>query len=323
MSNKKVGCGCIGCSIPLVVFITILVVIISLSVFGFMKGGLANRDNIDKAFINELDIKLPAEVIFNIGPLPITNTIITTWISMAILILIAFFFTRKPKLILGKMQNVMEMIIEWFFNFCKDVAGDQNARRFFPVVMTIFLLVIVNSLTNLIPGYNSISVPTTEGSVHLLRGANTDINTALSLSIISFVCVTYWGLQSQKFGFFKQFINVGRLAKGGKKLFTGKAKSALGDIGFGIIDVFVGFLELLSYLIRLISFTFRLFGNMLGGEILVLILFYLLVFVGFGGIQVIYIFEMLVGVIQGLIFGGLTLVFATLAVTPHEEEEHS
>jgi len=90
----------------------------------------------------------------------------------------------------------------------------------------------------------------------------------------------------------------------------------------GVIDTFVGFLEFFSELIRIISFTFRLFGNMTGGEILILILFFLLGFAGFGAIQLGYAFEILVGVVQALIFSGLTLVFATMAAEKHGEEEH-
>ena len=90
-----------------------------------------------------------------------------------------------------------------------------------------------------------------------------------------------------------------------------EGRSAISAIG--VIDIFVGFLEFFSEFIRIVSFTFRLFGNMTGGEILILILFFLLGFAGFGAIQVGYIFEILVGVVQALIFSGLTLVFATMA----------
>jgi F-type H+-transporting ATPase subunit a len=88
----------------------------------------------------------------------------------------------------------------------------------------------------------------------------------------------------------------------------------------GFIDTFVGFLEFFSEIIRIVSFTFRLFGNMTGGEILILILFFLLGFAGLGFIQIGYLFEVLVGVVQALIFSGLTLVFATMAAEKHQGE---
>jgi F-type H+-transporting ATPase subunit a len=319
VSKKRVGCGCLGCSIPLITFIILLVLIVPISIWGFKLGGFTHSNNPQQAYVPPVNISLPAEVIFHIGPLPVTNTIIASWLTVALLIIIALVVTRKPKLIPNRIQSMMEAIIEWLYNFCKDTAGEKNGRKFFPLVATIFLFVGFNALMNLIPGYNSI----TYGEAHLIRGANTDINTALALSIISFVCVTYWGIQANKLGFFKQFFNPGRFIKGLGQLFTGKFKSSFGNLGFGFLDMFVGILELISYLIRLISFTFRLFGNMLGGEILVLVLFYLLVFGGFGIIPGIYGFEMLIGVIQALIFAGLTLVFASMAVASHGEEEHT
>jgi F-type H+-transporting ATPase subunit a len=174
---------------------------------------------------------------------------------------------------------------------------------------------------NLVPGYNSVTLPHQEA--HLFRGANTDINTALALALISFTCFTYWGIKAHKFGWFKQFFNFGKFFSSWGQVFKGKAKAGCGGIFFGLIDIVVGFLEALSYVIRLISFTFRLFGNMLGGEILVLVIAYLLVFGGFGGTTLVYVFEMLVGVIQALIFAGLTLVFSTMSVASHDEEEHA
>lgn len=238
---------------------------------------------------------------------------------MALLIIIAMVVTRKSKLIPGKLQSMMEAIIEWMYNFCKDVAGESNGRRFFPIIATIFLFVLVNALMNLIPGYGSILAITAAGQVPLLRGANTDINTALALALISFVFVEFWGFKVNGLGYLKKFFNVRRGLQGWGKLFHGKLIAGLGDIGFGFIDTIVGFLEFLLEFIRIIAFTFRLFGNMLGGEILVLILFFLLMFAGFGSIPIVYSFEMLVGVVQALIFSGLTLVFASMAVAPHED----
>jgi F-type H+-transporting ATPase subunit a len=143
----------------------------------------------------------------------------------------------------------------------------------------------------------------------------------MALAVISFASFTFWGIQSNKVSFFKQFFNPSRFIKGWGDVFTGKAKAGCSGVLFGFIDLFVGFLEAISYIIRLISFTFRLFGNMLGGEILVLVFSYLLVFAGFGALQIFYGLEMFFGVIQALIFAGLTLVFSTMAVSSHESEE--
>jgi F-type H+-transporting ATPase subunit a len=309
-SKKK---GCLGCSLPLAISLT--VVVVAVSVFGIINGAFG------KKLVPAPEVKLPAEAIFHIGVFPVTNTLITSWITMLVLMLIALLVTNRSKLIPGRLQGAVEAIIEYMYNFCKDVAGEKNGRKFFPVVTTIFLFVLLNALMNLIPGYGTITMNTEEGVVPLLRGANTDINTALSLALISFVCVTFWGIKANKAGFFKTFFNFGRFFKGWGQVFTGKAKAGCGSVVFGLIDIFVGVLELFSYFIRIVSFTFRLFGNMTGGEILILILFFLF---GFSGVSSIaYAFEMLVGVVQALIFAGLTLVFATMATEEHEGEEHA
>ena len=237
---------------------------------------------------------------------------------MLILVLIALLVTRKLKLIPGRLQSIMEEVINWMYNFCKDVAGEKNGRRFFPFVTTIFLFVLVNALMNLIPGFSSI----TYNGAPLLRGANTDINTALALAVLAFLFIEFWGFKTHKFGYLKKFFNFSRSFKGWGQIFTGKIGQGLGNVMMGLIDTFVGFLEFFSEIIRIVSFTFRLFGNMTGGEILILILFFLLGFAGLGAIQLGYAFEMLVGVVQALIFSGLTLVFATMAADSHEEEGH-
>ena len=312
--GKKIGCGLIGCSIPLVTFIILLVVIVPTSIFGIISGAFG------KKLIPAPTVELPASTIFHLGPLPVTNTILTSWITVAILVLIALFVTRRSKLIPGRLQGAVEAIIEWMYNFCKDVAGPENGRRFFPFVTTIFLFVLLNALLNLIPGFGSITFTNAEGTFPLLRGANTDINTALGIALLAFIFIEFWGFKNNKFGYLKKFFNFSRGLKGWGQLFTGKFKSSIGNIMMGAIDTFVGFLEFFSELIRIVSFTFRLFGNMTGGEILILILFFLLGFAGLGFIQLGYVFEMLVGVVQALIFSGLTLVFATMAAEKHEGE---
>ena len=319
VAKKK---GCLGCSLPLAIMLTVLA--LALFIVGFLAGPLG------QSFFKGLNmpewlkvptpsVELPAEVLFHLGPLPVTNTILTSWITIAVLAMILIGLSSRSKLVPGRFQGMIESALEWVYNLCKDVAGEKSGPRLFPVIVTIFLFVLFNAWMGLIPGFGSILVHTEEGSVPLLRGANTDINTPLAIAIISFLFVTYLGLASGGFGFLKQFFNGERFSRGLGKLFTGKAKGAFGDIFYGLIDGFVGLLELVSYIFRIFSFTFRLFGNMTGGEILVLMFLFLFPFVI---VLPIYGLELLVGAVQALIFSGLTLVFATIAGTPHGEEHH-
>jgi F-type H+-transporting ATPase subunit a len=113
------------------------------------------------------------------------------------------------------------------------------------------------------------------------------------------------------------FFNFGQLRDGFSSLFKGKIRPALSGIMLGFINLFVGVLEIFSHFIRIVSFTFRLFGNMTAGEILLVVVCFLVPFIAtipFYGL------ELLIGFIQALIFAGLTLVFGTIALTPHTEE---
>jgi F-type H+-transporting ATPase subunit a len=214
----------------------------------------------------------------------------------------------------------MEFVYGSLLDFCKSVAGEKNGRRFFPFVATIFLYVIVNAYLGLLPFYGDAFFVNVGGQhIPLLRAANTDINVPLALALFSWISIETFGLRTHGFvPYIKKFINLRRLGSGFSKIFHGNVKSAFSDLAFGVIDVVVGLLEGVSEFIRIISFTFRLFGNMTAGEILILIVAFLSPLItGF----FVYGLETLVGFVQALIFGGLTLVWMTTAVEKHAEEE--
>jgi len=314
--------GCLGFSFPVLVGIS--VVILALGVISLLSGALG------KSFFGDIGLpgwlslpqphpELPAEVVFHLLGFPITNSIIAAWLSIIVLVGISYAITRRLKLIPTRLQSMLESALGWLLNFCQEVAGEKNGRRFFPIVATIFLFVITNAWLSLLPGFGSILITNAEGeAVHLLRGANTDINMPLALALISFIFVEYWGISSLGgLRYLKKFVNVGQFFRGIGQLVRGRLRAGLSGIFNGVIDVFVGTLEALSELIRIVSFTFRLFGNMTAGEILLLIVAFLVPWVlalPFYGL------ELLVGFVQALIFAGLTLVFATIAVTHHEAE---
>jgi F-type H+-transporting ATPase subunit a len=186
-------------------------------------------------------------------------------------------------------------------------------------VATIFLYVISNAYLALFPFFGSITVKSSHGEFALFRAANTDVNLPLSIAIMSFIFVETWGMRALGVThYLSEFINFRQLVEGLKQLLKGKIGQGAMDIVFGFINLFVGVLEIFSHLTRMLSFTFRLFGNMTAGEILILVSSFLIpaVFsIPFYGL------ELLIGLIQALIFSGLTLVFGTIAVSPHEETE--
>lgn len=304
-------------------FAGIFIILLALFFISFLSGALGTALLGREVLPSFLTIpkphpELPAEEVFRIAAFPITNTMLAAWLTIVVLVGLAFAATHNMKLMPGRLQNFMETIVEMLLNFVEGVAGKENGRRFFPVVATIFLFVIMNAWLSLLPGFGSIVIKGHEGEIHLFRGANTDINVPLALALMSFIFVEYWGVTSRGlFKYLSKFISVGRLLRGFGQAFKGRLKAAFSDLFNGAIEVFVGILEAMSELVRLVSFTFRLFGNMTAGEILLLVAIFLIPWVmpiPFYGL------ELLVGFVQALIFGGLTLVFATIAVAPPHEE---
>ena len=326
MPKKKL----LGCSFPVIIAIAVVLLVLMLVTFAggpigsqLLKTFGVNFQLPDWMAISKPAPELAAEPLFHIGDFAFTNSLLTAWISIAILIIFAFFAVRKMSLIPSRLQAFLEFIITTVLDLCESIAGPKYGRQVFPIVATIFLFVFVNAWTSLIPGFGSIMVGVHEHGetvmVPLLRGANTDINIPLALAIVAFVTAWGFGIKAHGVKFFKQFVQVGKIVLGFKLLFQGKFKQALGSLIFGVIDLFVGFLELLSQFIRLVSFTFRLFGNMTAGEILLLSISFLVPWI----LSIaIYGLEMLVGFVQALAFSLLTLIFTSLAVAGHEEESH-
>lgn len=394
------------------------------------------------------EIVVPAEVITKLGPLNITNTLITSWIVMVLLIVFTFLATRSMKLMPSGFQNFVEAVVGFLVDQIEEIAGEKNGRRFFVLVATIFIFVISCNWFGLLPFFNAIGktedvgheifheissehpeelelgadgkyaaaekfaawkmdksggivftkpggkavdftvragetpgealdryivflaeslagfepehdieaaaadpadvrqafallgTPAAKGTVAdaprlitvgatpaegehglaspaldasftgvsfedgqqlalvipFFRGVNSDVNNTLALALISFVMIEFWGLRTLGFGYLKKFFDFR-----------------------GVMPFFIGFLELLSEFIRIISFAFRLFGNVFAGEVLILMLTFLMPFLF---VDIIYGLELFVGFIQAAVFALLTLVFASMAVEHHGEDAH-
>ncbi len=394
------------------------------------------------------EIVVPAESLFQLGPLHVTNTLLTAWFVMAFLVVFTFIGTRSMKVMPSGLQNFIEGIVGFVVDQVVDIAGEANGRRFFMVTATFFLFIVVSNWAGLLPFFNAIGktedvgheifaqiastsptkltlgpdgtytashkfggaksdksggvvltkngaktieftvrtgdtpgetldrymvflaqyfagyspkqpvdaagpanpldvkaafallgttdaqgsaaraprlvteAPTEHGEqlvkspalgsafggvsftgspkltlvVPFFRSVFSDVNNTIALGICSFLIVEFWGFQSLGFGYLKKFFNFS-----------------------SPIGAFVGVLELLSEFIRIISFAFRLFGNIFAGEVLVLMLTFLMPFLF---VDIIYGLELFVGFIQAAVFALLTLVFAVMAVEHHGEEEH-
>ena len=411
----------------------VIIVVAAVAVIGWLAIGLFIAQG------PQPEIVLPAEIIATVGPLNISNTLITSWLAMLFIIVLSLLATRSMRMLPGGVQNFVEASIGFLADQMEDIAGKENGRRFFSVVATIFLFIIVSNWMGLLPVFNAIGKTEDVGheifheieqhaeeghsfeeaerfaawvmedggrvvytkprgddfefeihtgeepghaldryivalagqftgfeaedapdpspatvqaaaaalgasdaapkllGVHIadqaedeegeadrhgvespglnaavsgiefpeqklalvipyLRGAFSDVNNTLAIALIAFVMIEFWGIQTLGIGYLGKFIN-----------FTSPIKA------------FVGILELLSEFIRIISFAFRLFGNIFAGEVLILMLTFLMPFLF---VDIIYGLELFVGFIQATVFALLTLVFGVMAVEHHGEDEH-
>jgi len=238
-------------------------------------------------------VAINAETIFKIGDFPITNSVIAASLPIIALAIITFIGTRKMKKRPKGLQNVLEMIVESILKLTHDVVENKKvANLVFPIVATFFIFIIVNNWAGLLPGFGTIGVyETIEGHeklVPILRSANADLNTTIMLSILSVLTIQIVGISALG------------LKKYSKKFFNFSSP----------ILFFVGILELISEFIKIISFSFRLYGNVFAGEVLLIVITLLVPYVmpiPFYGL------ELFVGFIQALVFTMLTLVFIKMA----------
>jgi F-type H+-transporting ATPase subunit a len=235
-------------------------------------------------------ISLAAEPIFHLGEFAITNAMLTSVIGSTLIIVIFSLAARSisvyPR---GRFSQVVEAGVEVILELIERIMHSrEKAVRFFPLLMTFFVFILINNWLGLLPGVGSIMV----GKVPLFRGATADLNTTIALALISVILTQLYAIK--ELGLFKHL----------SKYFS-----------LNPIQLFVGLLELFSEISRMISFAFRLFGNVFAGEVLLVVLSFLIPLVG---PLPFYFLELFVGFIQALVFTMLTVVFIQIATTHHE-----
>jgi len=270
------------------------------------------------------DIKLAPDVVIPLfaNGNGITNTLICTWITIVVLLLLFYFGTRRRDLIPSGMQNLAEWAIESLLGLVESVSGKEKGKRFFPLVATFFIFILFCNLLDVFPGVDTIGTIQADEIAKIgtakpvfgfllfgdlsnklipwIRPATSDLNLTLSMAIISVVVTQVFG-----------FIALGT-GEHLSKYFNFKALFTHGPVG--VIEFIAGLIEIISELARIISFSFRLFGNIFAGSALLAVFAFLLPFVS----DVIFIpFELFVAFVQALVFSLLTLVFMEIATTSH------
>lgn len=242
-------------------------------------------------------ISLKSEEVFHLLGFPITNTFILTLIVVALIAGTTFFLLkRKMRLVPDGFQNVAESVTEGILDFMDNVLGSRNlSEKYLPLIASIFFFVIIANWSGLVPGVGSFGLQEEHGFVPFLRSPASDLNTTLALALVSVVMINVFAIKKLGFG--------GHI----KKFFNFRS-----PIGF-----FIGVLELISEFAKIVSFSFRLFGNVFAGEVLLIIVTFLVPYFIPAPFMLMEIF---VGFVQAFVFAMLTLVFIAIAITGHEEE---
>jgi len=259
---------------------------------------------------------LYAEPVFHVGQFPITNSIISSWIVVLLVLVLAWSLRGKIKSVPRGLQNGLEMVFETFFGIFDSITGSRKRTlQFSPFVMAFFFFVLLNNWLGLFPGFGSIGQIVVEDGHKLfipyLRGATADLNTTLALATIAVVVSHIAGVIA--IGWWKylnRFLNFKVLWEIPQKIIKEPTILLINPIKF-----FVGIIEIISELAKVASLSFRLFGNIFAGEVLLASMSAILAF----GLPLPFMFlEVIVGLIQAIIFAILVLIYLHIATAAEE-----
>ncbi|MEM0232236.1 MAG: F0F1 ATP synthase subunit A [Candidatus Methanomethyliaceae archaeon] len=229
-------------------------------------------------------IEIRSEKIFEIYGFPITNTLLTSWLTFVLLSLIIFILKKSLKNRPFKLQALAEILLENTYNFLHSIFGENFNLKIFSFILTFFLFILFSNWLGILPIVGSIYIQEGEQKVPIFRSTYSDLNMTLALALISVIGTNLLGILNFGIKFIKRYTNP------------------------------IGILELFGEFAKILSFSFRLFGNIFAGEVLLTIiagLFVLFAPIPFLGL------ELFVGLIQALIFAVLTTIFLKVAISEH------
>lgn len=246
-----------------------------------------------------MHISLQAETIGVLFGIPITNSLILSLLTTFILIGAGLFAVHSLKVVPSKVQGTAELVLGGLLSFMAQTLGNmEQAKKFFPLVATIFLFILLNNWIGVLPGTGSFGFYEIEEGhkafVPFFRSANSDLNTTFALSLVAMAAIHLYGI-----------VKLGAVKHLSKFIILTK----------GPIYFFVGLLEAVGEFAKVLSFSFRLFGNVFAGEVLLVIVMGLVpLFAPFPFI----LLEFFVGFIQALVFAMLTMIFLKISTAEIE-----
>jgi len=248
-------------------------------------------------------VETAATALFRIGALPVTNSMVTSWVVAALLIILIRIAVRRPKLIPTRAQSMVEDVVEGILNLISPIVGPKVAKPAFPLLIGLFTFILIQNWSGLFPGVGTIYMVNHETGrwMELIRPGNADLNSTLALALVAIACWLYFIMRYAGPVFVLKDIF-------GNKADKSEVPAALYYPLF-VIFFLVGIIEVVSILFRPISLSLRLFGNVFGGESLMHAM---------SGMQKwllptpFYVLELLIGLVQAFVFTLLVSVYIGL-----------
>lgn len=248
-----------------------------------------------------------AEELFHLGPLAVRNSTLLGWLTIIVVVGLLLWAARQIRVrpSKNKLASLIEAACEYALNLMTEVMQDaRRARRFAPLVLTLFFLILLNNWAGLLPGVgHSLLAHTPAGHVPFLRGFTSDLNDTLALAIVTMVLVQVYSVKELGgFGYFKHF-------------FTDKP--------YNPVNLFMGLIEVVGELAKVMSLSLRLFGNIFAGEVLLFVISSITGYIAPVATLPFVFMEMFAGFIQAFVFAMLTVVYLTVATASHDDHAMS
>ncbi len=254
-------------------------------------------------------ISLPSAILFTIAGVPITNALLTAFVITALFLIVALVAKRGYGIVPSKFQVVVEAGIEYIWgNVRSAFKTEERARQFFPMLMTIFLFILIANQFSLIPLIFNIVL---SDGVSLFRLPTSDLSMTIAFSLFVVILSNILAFKLAPLGHLGKFINIKGFLKIRKP----------GDIGMALLDFFFGILDVVSEIAKVLSLSFRLFGNIFAGEVMVLVIASLSAWTTYIVPLPFMVLSIFSGVIQALVFVMLSMQYIAITIADHEQEE--
>lgn len=259
---------------------------------------------------------LYAEEVAHIGPLPVTNALLTTWGAVLVIVILAIALRASLKKVPGKFQQLFEILIEGALSLGDQITGSRKVTNgAFPYAISIFFFILISNWIGLLPlvGLGIVEHGTT--FVPFLRSGTADLNTNITLALMTVIAANIFGIVSiGAWKMFNKYINLKVLGQAVMKVRKDPVSILVAPITFA-----VGLIEIVGEMAKVASLSLRLFGNVFAGEVL---LSFMTAMVAYVVPVPFLLLEVFVGVIQAFIFSVLTLVYFTIAAQDHDHDDH-